>query len=168
MIKLSSFFVVPVRRILWLILLVAITYFVLFVYCLREGALIDALRKSDFNRAKICLKMGGDVNRILMWGWKRKSTGQTILTNRIEFGSLRSVEFLLENGAYPNKPDGFGLTPAAQAAIRGDLEIISLLHNWGSDFTTVCNDQTPRELAESCKHYFAVDLIDKIVATKRE
>ena len=112
--------------------------------------------------------MGADPNRIMKWGWRGGNGGHSLLTNRIYYGSPASVVFLLENGADPNKRNGFGATPAREGAVRGDLEIISLLHEAGSNFRTLSYDETPRQIAASFEHPLAVDLIDKILLTEEQ
>ena len=59
---------------------------------------------------------------------------------------------LLENGASIRTADGFGLTPAHMAAMRGLKQVLQELHKKGDHFVTKAEGATPIDIAENNKH----------------
>lgn len=155
----------------WLFRLALILCIVLFLIKIiygNTGALYNALKFNDFDRAEKCIFFGADVDGYIMRGWKKDMKGATILTNVASYNDAEAVRFLLERGADVNKVDAFGVSPAAISAIRGDLNMIRILNQFGANYATFSNGFTPLEWAVKCEHEEAHNLIKEILQKQRE
>ena len=68
------------------------------------------------------------------------SWGNAAFIFAAENGHLRAVEWLLEQGAGKDKPDGFGDTALMHAVMNGHLAIVQWLTDQGADMNTTNHD----------------------------
>jgi len=128
--------------------------------------LIAASTRNDASMINICLICGVDVNGKEKWGWYRKHDGRTPLTAAVQRGSVSTISRLIQAGAGVNFPDGFGERPAWTAAVRGEIEIITLLSEQGADFSVIYLKKSTVEIAIAAGHTKAAEEIQKILAAK--
>ena len=82
-----------------------------------ETALHDAIYHGNFKKAAFLLKKGYDINAGMADGYE---TGATPLILAVKAGDVKTVKFLIKNGAYVSLPDATGNSPLFYAKTKGE------------------------------------------------
>lgn len=89
--------------------------------------LFDAVSEGYLNIAKNALELGANIN------FRHPKTGTTVLTWICRKSNVKTIEFLLENGADINAKDFDNSNPLYQAAISEQPENVEILIKNGAD-----------------------------------
>jgi ankyrin repeat protein len=91
-----------------------------------ESPLEVALRKTNFDIAKILLENGANINYFN----KEMGENDSILTWSVKYGNPDIVRFLLENGVDVNYKNANGKKAVELAKENGNAEILELLNEY--------------------------------------
>jgi ankyrin repeat protein len=86
----------------------------------------DMAQKGDIQKAELLIKQGAEINPV------DEEYQSTPLGMAVRWGHARMVEYLLEQGADPNKSGASWSTPMAWAKKKGQIEIEEILKNTGA------------------------------------
>ncbi|KAG2658501.1 hypothetical protein PVAP13_1KG255115 [Panicum virgatum] len=87
-------------------------------------------------------------------------SGETPLVYAIRGDTVDTVQYLLDHGANPDKPDANGSTPLHLAAAGGNCEIVKALLSKGADIHSFLGTgSTPLHMAAACKQYNAMKVL---------
>lgn len=124
-------------------------------------------------RRSYSLKIDNVGHAILLIFYKNKiqySNGMSLLHFATYFGNVGFAIHLLNDGWNPNirDKDGNNSTPLSYACIRGQIEIVSLLLEFGADITAI-DDNGDTALHDACYygHFEIVKLLLKHHAKRR-
>ena len=95
------------RIVLILCLIAALVIIILCYPLIYTGMLKAAVRSDDAGRVKELLALPGDVN-YFFYSAIMEYSGDTPLDVACKTNNTEMMQLLLQNGAHPNKPDGFG------------------------------------------------------------
>ena len=107
----------------------------------REASLFD----NNISSIRICVERGDDVNM------DNLRCGTTPLTNAAQNGNEEIVNYLLNNGANPNKKSIDGFLPIEFAIMQKNPNITRLLVEKGADLSLESRYGTPLSFAKRCR-----------------
>ena len=81
------------------------------------------------------------IDRYLQDIRKQTSCDSSILHFAVIGGNLKTIKYLIDNGADVNAVNDFGETPLHWCCKEGNLEITRLLISCGADYTLLDNDE---------------------------
>jgi ankyrin repeat protein len=120
----------------------------------RENELIEAAKNADYEKVKLLLEEGVNVNAM-------DKKGETALHFPAWAGYIRVCRLLIEKGANLDAKDKYDQTPLMLSARGGKSRVCYLLLSKGADANaTNTSGATAMKLAGALNHHYTVQLLN--------